>query len=409
MLECLLSKEELAVQNEAREFVRSVPADLLRQMDKDEVRYPKEYVVWLAEKKLLGLRFEKKWGGRALNWAHEVAALEEIGVLGMSLTCLYSLPSIVGEALQTFGNEAQKEKYLRPMLAGKKFCAEALTEPRGGSDFFGATTRAKKVGDKYILNGQKRFIVGGEGADFFFVYARTGDENTPPRKALSAFIVERDFGVKVEYLYGLMGSRGGATARISFNECEVPCENIIAEEGDGGEIFNRMMIPERLTSAAGALGIGRAALEIAARYSDKRKAFGKKIRRFEGVSFKVAESAALLDAAEALVYAAAKSIDGGRDSRRIVSEAKKIATETSWQVTNNAMQIMGGIGYTDIFPIERYLRDLRLAMIWTGTNEIMNLLIQHEYYKELSGDTEMKRDCERDALNYADSEEIVFE
>ena len=150
------------------------------------------------------------------------------------------------------------------------------------------------------------------------------------------------------------------------------------------------MIPERMTSAAGALGMGRAALEIAARYSDRRKAFGQKIRTFQGVNFKIAESAAALDAAAALVYAAARAVDAGAPAgtvRRLVSEAKKVATETAWRVVNDAMQILGGIGYTNVYPVERLLRDTRLIMIWTGTSEVMNGLIQHEYYKEVLGGT----------------------
>jgi acyl-CoA dehydrogenase len=169
------------------------------------------------------------------------------------------------------------------------------------------------------------------------------------------------------------------------------------------------MIPERLTSAAGALGMGRAALEIAARYSDRRKAFGQKIRTFQGVNFKVAESVAALDAVAALVYATARTVDANSDPgsiRRLVSEAKKVATETAWRVVNDAMQIMGGIGYTDVYPIERLLRDTRLIMIWTGTSEVMSGLIQHEYYKELLAGTG-SRDVEADAAGPA--EEKVYE
>jgi hypothetical protein len=158
-----------------------------------------------------------------------------------------------------------------------------------------------------------------------------------------------------------------------------------------------MMVPERLLSGAGCVGAGRAALEVAARYSTRRKAFGKTIDHFQAVNFMVADSVALLDAARALVFAAAKKVDAGEDGRRLVSEAKKVGTETAWQVINNAMQIMGGIGYTTVYPIERMLRDCRLAMIWTGTNQVMNLLIQHEYYKELKKGQGQARDIEGDA------------
>ena len=173
-----------------------------------------------------------------------------------------------------------------------------------------------------------------------------------------------------------------------------------------------MMIPERLTTAAGSLA-SVSALEIAARYSDLRKAFGEKIRKFQGVSFRVAESITKLDAARGLVYAAARTVDEGknpRQARGLVSEAKKFATDVAWQVVNDAMQIMGGIGYTNIYPIERMLRDTRLAMIWTGTNEIMNLIIQHEYFKELlAPQKDNVRNVEADAPEADEEEEKVYE
>jgi acyl-CoA dehydrogenase len=192
----------------------------------------------------------------------------------------------------------------------------------------------------------------------------------------------------------------------------VPAGNLVGAENGAAEIFYRMMIPERMTSAAGAIGMGRAALEVAARYSDQRRAFGEKIRRFEGVSFKVADSITLLDAARGLVYGAARSVDAGDDprrSRRLVSEAKKFATDAAWQVVNHAMQILGGIGYTDVYPIERLLRDTRLIMIWTGTNEVMDLIIQHEYYKELLPGRPDVRDVEPDAPEAEQTEEKVYE
>jgi len=190
-------------------------------------------------------------------------------------------------------------------------------------------------------------------------------------------------GVKDHTIYTLLGTRGGGTGRIVFDNVRVPKENLVGELHQAYHIFNKMMVPERLTSGAGAVGMGRAALEVAARYSTRRKAFGRSIDRFQAVNFMVADSVSTLDAARALVYAAARMADSGEDPRRLVSEAKKVGTEAAWTVINNAMQIMGGIGYTSIYPIERFLRDCRLSMIWTGTNEIMNLLIQHEYYEEL--------------------------
>ncbi len=411
MLDIYMNSQKTGIMNEMRDFVKSVPKKLLVDMDENRITYPAEYVREAAKRKLLGLRFSPEFGGRGLMWEDEIIALEEVGVLGTSLACLYSLVSIVGEALQVFGSDAQRKKYLKPLLEGKLFCAEALTEPRGGSDFFGATTTAKKQGNNYILNGQKRFVVGAEGADLFLVYAKT-DEKTKPQTSLSVFVVERDMGVEVKHVYGLLGTRGGGAGRIVFKNVKVPAENLIGTEGAGGLIFNQMMIPERMTSGAGALGGARELLKIAARYSDRRKAFGQKIRTFEGVSFKVADSIMDLDAASALVHAAARSVDEYGSTgmtRRLVSEAKRYATEMAWRVVNNAMQILGGIGYTNIYPVERALRDVRLAMIWTGTSEIMNLIIQHEYYKEVLGEKASIRNIEADATEADKEEEKVYE
>ena len=411
MHEHLWTQTQKKLRDEVRDFVKWVPKELLVAMDEDRVQYPREFLVEAGKRNLLGLRFPQKYGGRGLGWQEEYIALEEIGVLGTSLACLYSLVSIVGEAINTFGTEEQKEKYLKPTIEGKMFTAEALTEPRGGSDFFGATTYAKKEGDYYILNGQKRFVVGAEGADYFFVYAKT-DPDAPPHKSLSAFIVERGPGVEVGYVYGLLGTRGGGAGRIVFNNVRVPKENLVGRENGAAEIFYQMMVPERMTSAIGAIGLAAGALDIAARYSTRRKAFGRKIREFQGVSFKIAESLTELDAARALTYMTARLIDQGvepSEQRRLVSEAKKFATEMAWRVTNNAMQVMGGIGYTNIYPIEKMVRDSRILMIWTGTSEIMSLIIQHEYYKKLQEESMARRNLEKDAKEADREEEKVYE
>jgi len=406
-----LTEEEVALRNEVRDFVKKeVPTDLIRKMDRDEIRYPRDFVKALGDRNLLGLRFPVEFGGRGLSWTAEIAALEEIGVLGTALGCAFSMPSIVGQALVSYGSEEQKEKFLKPLLRGDLVSAEALTEPRGGSDFFGATTRAELRGEAFVVRGQKRFVVAAEGADFFIVYCNTNPEGKPHER-ISLLLIESDRpGVEVKYLYKLLGTRGGGTGRLVFRDVEVPRANLIGELNTGAAIFNTMMVPERLTSAGGSLGMGRAALEVAVRYSDRRKAFGQKIRSFEGVSFKVADAVTQLDAARALTVAAGRCVDAGLPSaRRVVSEAKKLATDTAWNVCNLAMQIVGGIGYTNVYPIEKMVRDTRLTQIWTGTNEIMNLLIQHEYYREVLKDPNPGRRIEADADQADQADEKVYE
>ncbi len=396
MLEVFYTPQQRELKQEVQDFVKSIPRRLILDMDADKIKFPYEFVREAGRRNLLGLRFPKKYGGRGLGWVEELIAVGEVSKLGVPFACLYSMVSIVGEALNVFGTEEQKEKYLKPIIAGTGWAGEALTEPRGGSDFFGATTVARKKDGRYYLTGQKRFVVGAEGADFFLVFAVTNPGGG--RDAISAFIVERDFGVEVRHVYGLMGCRGTGTGRLVFRETPVPEENLIGGENQGAKVFYRLMVPERLVS--GGIDGSRAILEIAARYADKRQAFGQAIRNFEGVSFKIADCITKLDAVDALAYAVARTIDENVGTpgyqRRLVSEVKKLATQTQWEVVNDAMQILGGIGYTNVYPVERALREARLAMIWTGTNEIMNLIIQHEYYKEILAKGVEGRDIEAD-------------
>lgn len=399
MFEFFLNDKEKSYWKEVCDFVKNdISTELIRDMDAGKIETGRPLVEKAGARNLLGARFPVNYGGRSLNWTAEVAAVEEVGVLGTSLSCAFVMPSIVGEALNLFGSDTLKEKYLKPTNQGRLYSAEALTEPRGGSDFFGATTLAVRDGDHYILNGEKRFVVGAQDSDYFLVYAKSAPDGAP-HESISCFIVERAMGVTVQSIYNLLGTRGGGTGRLVFKDVKVPIENVVGKLHGAYQIFNRMMIPERLLSGAGAVGMGRAAIEVAARYSTRRKAFGSAINNFQAVSFMMADAVASLDAARSLVFAAARLVDSGGDGRRLVSEAKKVGTESAWMAINNAMQMMGGIGYTTVYPIERFLRDCRLAMIWTGTNQIMNLLIQHEYYKELSRKKGAVRDVEYDAIS----------
>lgn len=405
----MLDEAGRAIRDRTRSFVRDrIDPDYLRRMDRDEIRYPRELYELYARHQLLGLRFPKEYGGQGLSWVAECAAMEEIGCLGMAAGCSYVMPSIVGEALMVHGNEEQRRRYLRPMLAGELVAAEALTEPRGGSDFFGASSRAEDRGDHFVVRGMKRFVVGAEGADFFLAYVRTNlADDAPAHARISALLIDRGPGVEVKYLYGLMGARGGGTGRVVFRDVKVPKANLVGPLHGGALVFNTMMIPERLCSAAPCTGGMRAALEVAMNYADRRKAFGRPIRKFQAVSFMIAKAQVLLDASRAMIYQAARAADAGAPNvRRIVSETKKFVTEAAWDAVNLAMQVTGGIGYTDVYPIERAVRDTRLAQIWTGTNEIMSAMIQHDLYEELHAERGRYRDFERDAMHVDDTEKI---
>jgi alkylation response protein AidB-like acyl-CoA dehydrogenase len=408
----MLDPAAKAVATEARELVKNeVDPEYLKAMDRDEVKFPRELYEKYAEHGLLGVRFPKEYGGRGLNWISTIAAEAEIGFLGTSCGCAFVMPDIVGEGLFRFGTEEQKQKYLKPMLEGKLVSAEALTEPRGGSDFFGATSKAEDRGDHFLVNGQKRFVVGAEGADFFLVYVRTNFEPDAHRyERISTLIIERSPGVEVSYLYNLLGTRGGGTGRLTFRNVEVPKENLVGPLNGGALVFQHMMVPERLCSAAPVIGAMRSVLDIAARYSDRRIAFGRQIRKFQAVNSMLARGVTLMDASAGMVYQAALAADREDPRlRRIVSEAKRFATDSAWEVSNIAMQILGGIGYTDVYPVERAVRDARLTQIWTGTNEIMDQLIQHEYYDEVLSDPGKYRDMEKDASGSDVEHEKIFD
>jgi alkylation response protein AidB-like acyl-CoA dehydrogenase len=333
----------------------------------------------------MGVRYPARWGGRDLDWVSTCMVMEEVGTLGYIFACVFGVGAeLVCDAILLHGTDAQRERYLLPVLRGEAFAAECLTEPRGGSDFFGTTTVADDRGDHFVLNGQKRFIVGADAADYFLVYART-DPAAPPHQGITCFIVDRGPGVRTEYLYGLMGCRGGGAGRIAFRDVRVPRENVLGRLHGGAAVFQTMMIPERLGTAAMTIGAARPALDVATAYTSKRKAFGQVVNQFQGVSFQVAEAAMLLDASRSLVYTTSRAVDAGVDApriRRLVSETKKFVTESCQKAAHNAMQVMGGIGYTDVFPVERTVRDLRLASIWTGTNEVMALITASEWYRE---------------------------
>lgn len=413
MFDHLFTAEQRRVRDQARDFVKETPRQLILDMDAEKIRFPREWLREAGKRNLLGVRHPVRWGGQGLDWVAACAVSEEIGSLSYELACVFGVGAdLVCDAIIKHGTDEQKERYVKPLLAGKIFAAECLTEPRGGSDFFGATAVAEDKGDYFLLNGQKRFIVGGEGADYFLLYARTNDDpKIKPQQAISCFIVDRGPGVEVKYLYGLMGCRGGGTARLVFKDVKIPRTNLLGELHGALPVFTTMMVPERLGTAAMTIGPARAALDIATRYTSRRKAFGQVINRFQGVSFQVAEAAMLLDACRSLVHTTSCAADLDVDAdrlRRMVSETKKFVTESCQKVVHNAMQVVGGIGYTNVLPLERIHRDIRLASIWTGTNEVMSMIVAHEWYREAAA-ARQARNYSVDAPESDAADEMIYE
>jgi len=413
MFDHLFTDAQRDVRDRARAFVKDTPRELILDMDAEKIRFPRDWLREAAKRRLLGVRHPVRWGGGGLDWVASCGVSEEIGSLGYELACVFGVGAdLVCDAIITHGSDEQKERYVKPLLAGEIFAAECLTEPRGGSDFFGATCTAEDKGDHFLLNGQKRFIVGGEGADYFLLYARTNpDPNAPAQRTISCFIVDRGPGVEVKYVYGLMGCRGGGTARLLFKDVKVPRANLVGERHGAYPVFTTMMVPERLGTAAMTIGPARAALDVATHYTSKRRAFGQVINRFQGVSFQVAEAAMLLDASRAMVHSTACAADRRVETdrlRRLVSETKKFVTESCQKVVHNSMQVVGGIGYTNVLPIERIHRDIRLASIWTGTNEVMSLIVAHEWYREAQAARHARRYV-ADAAEAEAPDELIYE
>jgi alkylation response protein AidB-like acyl-CoA dehydrogenase len=413
MFDFTMSDSQIKLRDEAREFTKWVPRELILAMDAEEIHFPHEYLKECGRRNLLGIRIPAKYGGRGLGWVEDGIVAEEIGVASYSLACLWGVGAdIVCEAIVKYGSEELCQEIVVPLLKGDVYAAECLTEPRGGSDFFGATTTARKDGSDWIISGQKRFIVGAEGADWFMLYAVT-DPAAPPHKRMTCFMVPRSEGVETKYIYGLMGVRGGGAGRLILNDVRVPERYALNGVNKGFEVFMTNMIPERLGTAAMTIGSVRPALEIATKYTSRRKAFGTEIMNFQAVGFKVADSAMKMDAMRSMAYTTALAIDSGKTdagrNRRMVSQTKKFITEGAWEVVNNCMQVMGGIGYTNVFPIERILRDIRLSMIWVGSNEIMQHIIQTEWYKESLNRKDDVRDVEMDAIAAFEPDEKIYE
>jgi alkylation response protein AidB-like acyl-CoA dehydrogenase len=374
------SVPEAKFRQKVHRFVKEHIAPIAQKVE--EGMYPRHILQKLGEQHFLGAAFSKTDGGGGLGWSFEVIVAEEVSAVSaatemarLASGALYAAP------LAYFANKAQKGKFLRPVLAGHKVGALALTEPGAGSDAGSIKTRAERRSGDFVLNGEKRFITNGGIADFLFVFAVT-DPAKPPRSGVSALVVPRmSKGVQVVKTYGLLGMHGANVVHLRFRDVRVPKENLVGGLHRGFPILLDELDRERPAVAAGMLGIARSAFESAVEYSSKREQFGRPIKEFEGVSFKLSDMLVKLEAARLLILKAARLLDEGKLARLEGAVAKLFATESAFEITNQALQVHGGIGYTKDLPIERYFRDARFMMIGGGTSEIMRFLIQREIYK----------------------------
>ncbi len=378
-----LSQEHTMLREMVRDFAKNEIEPVAAELDETE-KFPREILQKMAELGLMGIPYPEKYGGAGMDTLALAIAIEEIGRVcastGITLAAHTSLGSY---PIYAFGNEAQKQKYLRPLAEGKSIGAFGLTEPEAGSDAAGVKTTAQKRGDTYILNGTKFFCTNGGEADFVIVSARTNPE-AERHKGMSTFIVERNFpGFKLGKKENKMGLRASNTQELIFEDCEVPAENLIGNEGDGFKLAVMTLDEGRIGIGALALGIAQGALDHALRYANERSQFGKPIGHFQAIQFLLADMGTEVQAARHLVYDAARLKDAGKPFTKEAAMAKLYASEVGTRTANRAIQIHGGYGYIRDYPVERFYRDAKLMEIGEGTSEIQRLVIARRMLKEI--------------------------
>ncbi|HPN89139.1 MAG TPA: acyl-CoA dehydrogenase family protein [Candidatus Omnitrophota bacterium] len=379
-MDYLLSEQQIMIRDLCREITEEKIKPIAAELDKTE-EFPHEVVKVMAQSDLFGLFIEEKYGGMGGGILDLCIATEEFsrGCAGIALA--YAGTALGVDPILIAGNEEQKAKYL-PRVAKGTLCAFGITEPGAGSDAGGTQTTAKKVGDHYILNGTKIFITNGGEADIYTIVAMT-DKSKGARGA-SMFIVEKGtpgftFGKKEEKL----GIRASATRELIFQDCKIPKENLLGREGSGFITAMRTFDMSRPGIGAQAVGIAQGSLDVALEYAKQRVQFGKPISSFQGVQFMLADMATQIEAARALVYAAARQIDAGvKDVTRSSSMAKLFASDMAMRVTVDAVQIFGGYGYIKEYPAEKYMRDAKITQIYEGTNQIQRNIIALDLIRE---------------------------
>jgi hypothetical protein len=330
---------------------------------------------------LLGIIFPPEYGGAGLGYVDYALAIEELSAVDGSLGITVAAHNSLGtNHIFLAGNEKQKRKYVPRLAAGEWLAAWGLTEPGSGSDAGSARTTAVRKGDRYVLNGNKTFITNGHYADVAVVIAVT-DKNQGTH-GLSAFVVERGTpGFRPGKKENKLGLRASDTSELIFEDCIIPAENLLGNEGEGFIDAMRVLDGGRISIAALALGIGRGALDAALKYVKERRQFGKAIAEFQGIQWKLADMATELDAARLLTQRAAVLKDAGRKVTRESSMAKLFASEVAVRICDEAVQLFGGYGFIKDYPVEKFYRDVKLCTIGEGTSEIQRMVIAREILK----------------------------
>ena len=369
-----LSKEHELLRKMYREFAQNEVKPLAAELDEEE-RFPKETIPKLAKLGMLGIPFPKKYGGAGGDHLAYAICVEEIAkTCGTTSVIICAHTSLCSYPIYAYGTEEQKMEYLPDLLSGRKLGAFGLTEPGAGTDASGQQTTAVLEGDHYVLNGAKCFITNATEAETFVVFAMT--DKSKGNHGISAFIVEKDFpGFSIGKHEKKMGIRGSATSDLIFEDCIVPKENLLGQEGKGFKIAMGTLDGGRVGVAAQALGIGEGAIDEAIAYTKERVQFGKRISQFQNTQFQLADMHTRMQAAQYVVYAAAMKKQNHEPYSMDAAMAKLFAAEAASDVTRRAVQLFGGYGYTREYPVERMMRDAKITEIYEGTSEVQRMVI----------------------------------
>ena len=373
-----LTDEHIMIQKAARDFAQNEIAPIAGEFD-ESGEFPLETIRKMGEMGFMGIEVPEEYGGAGMDTLAYVLALEEICKADASHGTIMSVNnSLYSYGLLRFGTEEQKQRFLVPVATGEAIGAYSLTEPMSGSDAGTMRSRAVRDGDSYIINGRKSWVTSGPVADYIVLFTMTEPEKK--HRGVTAFMIETD---KPGFIRGKkepkMGIRASATSEIVFEDYRVPLENRLGKEGEGFKIAMTVLDAGRIGIASQALGISEAAYAACVEYAREREAFGKKIGQFQGIGFKLANMKTRIEASRLLIYNAAlakeRSKETGERFTLEASMAKLFASETAVFVTNEAVQIHGGMGYSKELPIERYYRDAKITEIYEGTSEIQRLVI----------------------------------
>ncbi|WP_404378459.1 isobutyryl-CoA dehydrogenase [Caenispirillum salinarum] len=375
-MDFLLTEDQTAFQDAARAFAQNEMAPHAAKWDAEHI-FPEDTLRAAAELGFAGIYVRDDVGGSGLTRLDAAVIFEELAAACPSTAAYISIHNMASWMIDRFGNDEQRHKFLPKLCTMEHFASYCLTEPGAGSDAASLKTKAERDGDHYVLNGEKAFISGGGRSDVYVVMCRTGE---PGPKGISTLVVPAgtpglSFGKQEEK----MGWHSQPTSAVIFENCRVPVENRLGEEGEGFKIAMMGLDGGRLNIGACSLGGARAAMEAALEYTGMRKQFNAPLNSFQGLQFKIADMATELEAARLLLHKAAWTLDRkDPDATRLCAMAKRLATDTGFAVTNEALQLHGGYGYIREYPIERILRDLRVHQILEGTNEIMRLIISRK-------------------------------